>query len=530
MSGSQPNPKVKIAPNQEIAISNAPEVEVNNFPAVQSVDDNGDSLTIDTEQLPPALSAGRLIVDGSEVTQPISAVALPLPSGAAQEHTAANSPNSVRLTDGSSFYKATTPSDTQLVNGSAHTQPVSDAGGSLTIDINDKQLTAFGRSRVAAPFQLFSCKQDISNQDFLFTTSTANGGSSSYSANRASTTLTVTTANGSSSIRQSKSYLTYQPGKTLLFLGTAVMGAGQTGTTKRIGYYDDNNGVFFQQAGTTLSVVVRSKVSGSVVDTPVNQSVWNLDKLDGTGSSGITIDLTKVQIFVIDLQWLGSGRIRFGFDIGGQIVYCHQVLNANVISSVYMSTPNLPVRYSIFNTSGVASTASLEMICTQITSEGGFDNVGTPYSCSNVLGAKTINATLLPVLILRPKAATPRPPLKIKNVDIMATSAASFFWGLYLNPTLSGGVAPAYNSVHANSYLEFDIASTHAVSGGKLLASGFGSSVIRTADLNLGDGHTLGLLSADFAGTTVDTLVLAMVSITGGATAYHASLGWEEYA
>lgn len=527
-------------------------VTVNNFPAVQPINDNGSSLTVDSPQLPSALVGDRLKVDGSGVTQPISATALPLPSGASQEHTTAGSPNSVRLTDGSSFYKATTPSDTQPISGTVSINPiptgsnliggvnlVDSAGvykakvssvGSLFTQQDDSQLTAFGRTRSAQPFQLFSCKQDILSQDYLFTTSTANGGSSSYSADRASTTLTVTTANGSSSIRQSRAYLTYQPGKALLFLGTGVMGSAQTGTTKRIGYFDANNGLFFQLSGSTLSVVVRSKVTGSVVDTAINQSSWNLDKLDGTGASGITIDLTKVQIFGIDFQWLGSGRVRFGFDIGGQIIYCHQVTNANIISSVYMSTPNLPVRYEIFNSTGVASTASLEMICVQVTSEGGFDSLGIPYSCSNVAAAKTINATLLPILILRPKSTSPRPPVKIKDLSIMATSAASFFWGLYLNPTLSGGVAPTYNSVHADSYLEFDIASTHTVSAGKLLASGFGSSVDRTANLNLGNGHTLGLLSADFAGTTVDTLVLAAVSITGGSTAYHAALDWDEYA
>lgn len=61
---------------------------------------------------------GRLKVDGSAVTQPvsgtffqatqpISVASLPLPSGASQEHTTAGSPHSARLSDGAAFYDAT---------------------------------------------------------------------------------------------------------------------------------------------------------------------------------------------------------------------------------------------------------------------------------------------------------------------------------------------------------------------------------------------------------------------------------------
>lgn len=46
-------------------------------------------------------------VDGSAVTQPISAASLPLPTSAAQEHVTAASPHAARLSDGSAFYDAT---------------------------------------------------------------------------------------------------------------------------------------------------------------------------------------------------------------------------------------------------------------------------------------------------------------------------------------------------------------------------------------------------------------------------------------
>lgn len=62
-------------------------VQIQNLPATQNVADGGASLTVDSTQLPAALVGGRLSVDGSGVTQPVSAASLPLPAGAATETT-----------------------------------------------------------------------------------------------------------------------------------------------------------------------------------------------------------------------------------------------------------------------------------------------------------------------------------------------------------------------------------------------------------------------------------------------------------
>lgn len=149
--------------------------------------------------------------------------------------------------------------------------------------------------------------------------------------------------------RQTRMRFNYQPGKGQEVILTGVFGAGQAGITKRIGYFDTNNGLFFQLSGTTLSVVRRTSTSGSPVDNVVTQANWNIDKLDGTGASGVTLDLTKTQIMIIEFEWLGVGRVRYGFDIDGKIIFVHQLFNANNLTEVYISTPNLPVKYEIAN-------------------------------------------------------------------------------------------------------------------------------------------------------------------------------------
>jgi hypothetical protein len=153
---------------------------------------------------------------------------------------------------------------------------------------------------------------------------------------------------------------------------TFAFGSAVAGVTKRVGYYSTSDGIFLEENGTVdLAIVKRSSVSGSAVDTRVAQSDWNLDTLDGSGGtrnpSGITLDQSKAQILMIDLQWLGVGRVRVGFDVDGQVFYAHEFLHANSVTTTYMSTATLPVRWEITGDSA----ASMKAICSAIASEGG---------------------------------------------------------------------------------------------------------------------------------------------------------------
>jgi hypothetical protein len=82
------------------------------------------------------------------------------------------------------------------------------------------------------------------------------------------------------------------------------------------------------------------------INTRYPQSSWNMDKMDGTGSSLINLDLTKMQMFYLDYTWYGAGAIRFGFKNNrGEVVYCHRIPNSNVNTEAYMRSGNMPARY-----------------------------------------------------------------------------------------------------------------------------------------------------------------------------------------
>jgi hypothetical protein len=265
---------------------------------------------------------------------------------------------------------------------------------------------AFGRLRTSEPFGIFDNKNLFTKNGGYWNEVTAGSGSISHTIAESSVTLSVTTADGDSAIRQSTQYSTYVPGKSQLIVMTGVMGAQQTGTFKALGYYEKNNGVFFQQDDDGLGVTIRTDTSGSVVDTTVTQSDWNIDTLDGSNDSsnpsGINIDPTKAQIFIIDMQWLGVGRVRFGFNVGGNLHYVHEINNANNLSNVYMRTASLPIRYEIKNIGEVASSASLKEICSSVTSEGGYKIRGTELFVSNGVTTRSVSGRT-PILAVRLK-------------------------------------------------------------------------------------------------------------------------------
>ncbi len=140
---------------------------------------------------------------------------------------------------------------------------------------------------------------------------TGTGQAVAYSANTRMAALTVNAGTGTC-FMQSWEYIPYQPGKGQFHASTFVFGAGVANVTVDVGSFDLANGVFCRQNGIYgLQFVKRSSTSGSAVDTVVSRVDWNIDKLDGTGPSGLTIDETKCQILIIDYQFLGMGRVRF---------------------------------------------------------------------------------------------------------------------------------------------------------------------------------------------------------------------------
>lgn len=366
--------------------------------------------------------------------------------------------------------------------GIAHTG-VSDIGA-IAFTFGDTPSTdSFGRLRVGNPQTLFNSKQLYDNQPFLWDDAEVSGSgtSSTFSSNRASSTLGVSSNTIGRRLRQTYQRFNYQPGKSFFIFLTGILNrsGGGSGITGRLGYYDDNDGLFFQQKDSIYSVVRRSNSSGSPVDTVIPQSEWNLDTLDGLGPSGFNLDFSKTQIFCIDFEWLGVGRVRFGFVVNGLVIYCHEINNANILNVVYMSTPNLPLRYELIN-DGSGGSSTLEHICTSVIVEGGSDNIGLLKAVSTGgvhLDANTAD-TLYALIGLRLKTGQ-FPSIEIVKTVILTETNDNLEWQLLLNPTIASTFT--YNDIVNSGAQVAKGVTANTVTGGVLLDSGWVSQQSRAS-------------------------------------------------
>jgi len=247
---------------------------------------------------------------------------------------------------------------------------------------------------------------EFSNGDMadLFSDELIGTGSVYYDEQASLTTLSVNSANSASARRTTNRYHYYQPGTgTIVLFSLAHGDLGKTNNVRRWGYYDIDDGLFFELDGTTLSVVRRSSVTGSTVEERVAQEDWNGDKLDGTGVSHFDIDITKGNLYFVDFAWLGVGPVRMGIVSGdGSRVVCHTFQNPNTHNGAYMSRGSLPVRFRNFNKGATSGTSELHVICCAVYSENA--PVYTYWRFSDIGNStpKTVT-TNTPLFSIRPK-------------------------------------------------------------------------------------------------------------------------------
>jgi hypothetical protein len=396
----------------------------------------------------------------------------------------------------------------------------------LAIGIQDTPaLDAFGRLRTSEPYTIFDSKQLHDNQPLFFSQEalSGSGGSATYTNASASTTLSVTANTACNFVRQTKMRFNYQAGKSQYIKVTFTLGAPSSGVTKSVGYFDTDNGVFLSQSGAgVLSVNVRKNGS----DNSVTQADWNVDKLDGTGASGITIDPTKSQILIIDLQYLSVGRVRFGFDIDGVLVYCHYFKHANNIVGAYMQTPNLPVRYQII-AGGTNSAGTIECICCSVESEGGVVRSGPSFSADRgITGFATgNNQSLHPVLSIRLKSTHLDSTVIPEAFSVISTSTSNFRWCLLMNPTIAGVDSASWTSI-SNSAVEFDVSrtSSNTLTGGLQLTSGYGTSTNSAIQGVFNQNLFLGATALGVR----DEFIIAVQNLAGQSETYFSNIQWHE--
>jgi hypothetical protein len=274
-------------------------------------------------------------------------------------------------------------------------------------------------------------------------------------------------------MRETTKVFAYQPGKSLLTLNTFVMSSAKDNLVQKVGYFGTNNGMYLELNNSILSFVERTSVVGATVtETRVNQANWNGDKLDGTGASKLTLDMTKAQILWMDIEWLGVGTVRMGFVINGKFILCHSFHHANIINSTYITSASLPLRYEIYNTAATTSASTLKQICSSIISEGGYELRGVQQAVSIPINAARTLGTIgvkYPVISIRLKSARLDAIVILAALSIMGDTAGKFNWSVVASGVTTGGT---WQSAGASSAVEYKLDGV-SFSGGRTLASGY---------------------------------------------------------
>ena len=334
---------------------------------------------------------------------------------------------------------------------------------------------AFGRLRTSSPLTLFDSSHRYRDNNLWSSLVVGTGSTVGFVTAQGLVNISIGTTAGCSVIRETTKVFAYQPGKSLLVLNTFVMNAPKTNLRQRVGYFGADNGMYFEVDGNTAYFVERSLSLGTT--TRVAQEDWNVDKLDGTGLSGITLNPSKAEILWMDIEWLGVGTVRIGFVIDGKFVHCHSFHHANIIESTYITTASLPVRYEITNTGITTSVSNLKQVCSTVISEGGYElrgiqqAIGIPITTPRTL---TTAGTFYPIISLRLKTS----PNYLDAIVILTALSAmpiatgAYNWQIRASGTTTGGT---WVSAGVDSAVEYDITGT-SYTGGRILGSGFFSA------------------------------------------------------
>ena len=401
-----------------------------------------------------------------------------------------------------------------------------------TVGFKADVVDAFNRLKVANPFTLFDSQNRYKPND-KWDVFGITGGTYSYSIIESAINLIVGTTLGSKISRETKRIFPYQPGKSLLVLNTFALNQPKEGLRQRIGYFGltggatsgvPYNGVYLQQSGLTLSMVMSS---GSLnTTTTVNQADWNGDPFNGTGASGRNLDISKANILWMDFEWLGVGNVRTGFYVDGKPVIAHTFHNDNINTTTYMTTACLPIRYELENLTGQTGSSQLKQICSSVISDGGYQgrsqkqfvSVGTKTSDAVTIG----NGTLTPVLSIRLNSNRLDAIVLPTQLDILVTTADNIRWQLLLNAT---GLTGASWTTHSNGTIDYDT-STTAYTGGQIIQQGLAYQKVESTALGTLEDFNIQLGRSQSGVSDIITLVAA--GAAASTAKILASLAWEE--
>ena len=340
--------------------------------------------------------------------------------------------------------------------------------------------------------------------------------------------LEVGSTTGDQIVRQSKRVQRYLPGRQNEFGATLIFGTPTTGIRRRAGMFDENDGFFFEDSGDgTYRCVLRRNTAGGVSEESYARADWNVDKMDGTGPSGITADPEKIQHMSMEYEWYGAGMIEWNFVIDNNKFPVHRIFHANKEDHTWSSRASLPIRYELTNVTGTAGTHTFYQGAHSLSAEGTTTLLGRQESISTAITGKTLTLanTFYPLVAIRLKSNRLHSVIVPDEYSGATLDNTSIFVRAVEGATITGGTWVSFGN---DSPIEYNITAT-GYTGGTIIGTQFISSgnmgvtnrfpergitqIQRSTTTTLGDTSSTFLIAA---------------ATTGSNKAGFGSLGWIE--
>lgn len=285
----------------------------------------------------------------------------------------------------------------------------------------------------------------------------------------------------------------------------------------RWGLFDDQNGAFFgQNVASGLFVAVRR----AGVDTIIPQTLWNVDPLNGSGSSGLSINLASGNIFQINFTWYGYGVIEFIVVLQDSVTLAQTPITVHRIKPIGQTSftdPNLPIRAQIVN-NGASAVRNLFVGGRQYSILGKYD---PEFRITSDRRTVAVGTGGLPVLSYQRKPIFPagsgRPNsvrVTLEGLDIITN--ADVYFQLILGGTLNTAYTnfPTVNTNIPNNETALLINNTAtSITGGEVVFQGVFASASAGGNRDIAEANLLDLELPDD-----ESISLVIGGITGGAT------------
>lgn len=381
----------------------------------------------------------------------------------------------------------------------------------LAIDV---PRTAFGEITVAelTPVVQYDFTYAI-NSDMVNTVLTGSGSAIQDGTSLLSISTGATIS--SSASLSSRRCIRYKPGQGARGVWSAIFTQGVAGSTQYAGLGTDLDGYFLGFNGTQFTILRRA--NGTEYFT--SQSSWNIDKLNGTGSSGMTLDPTKGNIFMINFQWYGFGSINWYVSDWNTsrfvLVHKENYENRNILTSTQNNI--FPIYYKVTNTTNntniILKSSSFAGFI-----EGKIYHMGPKYGIDASKAIQSTNFT--PILTIRNRSIfntkTNWIPIHLRSMSIAGNNSQPIIIVLCRNSILTNTSYQNINTI--NSCIEYDTSADTIQIG----------SQIQTMALNVNGVINYDLIHSDIILVPGEYLTIAVKFISAGNASLGVSLNWFE--